>query len=114
MVQEEFAKQELDEWITFRLGIKLRGDYAGYIDKSHTALSRPIYEETFREMLRVKRGVQAAFSTVNYNAAEMGAGAPATENLIVSGTLNNPTEIVEIIELGIFNNTTTRYIIKMS
>jgi len=30
-------------------------------------------EETFREMLRVKRGVQAAFSTVNYNAAEMGA-----------------------------------------
>ena len=31
-------------------------------------------EETFREMLRVKRSVQAAFSTVNYNAAEMGAG----------------------------------------
>ena len=29
-------------------------------------------EETFREMLRVKRSVQAAFSTVNYNAAEMG------------------------------------------
>mmetsp|Transcript_24926 Transcript_24926/g.37266 ORF Transcript_24926/g.37266 Transcript_24926/m.37266 type:complete len:1145 (+) Transcript_24926:191-3625(+) len=38
-------------------------------------------EETFREMLRVKRGVQAAFSTVNYNAAEMGAGAPQQENL---------------------------------
>lgn len=31
-------------------------------------------EETFREMLRIKRSVQAAFSTVNYNAAEMGAG----------------------------------------
>jgi pre-mRNA-splicing factor SYF1 len=30
-------------------------------------------EETFREMLRVKRGVQAAFSTVNYNAADMGS-----------------------------------------
>mmetsp|Transcript_1647 Transcript_1647/g.2355 ORF Transcript_1647/g.2355 Transcript_1647/m.2355 type:complete len:215 (+) Transcript_1647:402-1046(+) len=29
-------------------------------------------EETFCEMLRVKRGVQAAFSTVNYNAVEMG------------------------------------------
>ena len=38
-------------------------------------------EETFREMLRVKRGVQAAFSTVNYNAAEMGAGAPQQESL---------------------------------
>jgi pre-mRNA-splicing factor SYF1 len=35
-------------------------------------------EETFREMLRVKRSVQAAFSTVNYNAAGMDAG---TENL---------------------------------
>jgi len=28
-------------------------------------------EETFREMLRVKRSVEAAFSTVNYNAAGM-------------------------------------------
>lgn len=27
-------------------------------------------EETFREMLRVKRGVQTAFSTVNYNTAD--------------------------------------------
>ena len=31
-------------------------------------------EETFREMLRVKRSVQAAFSNVNYMAAEMLAG----------------------------------------
>jgi pre-mRNA-splicing factor SYF1 len=38
-------------------------------------------EDTFREMLRVKRGVQAAFSTVNYNAAEMGAGVPKVETL---------------------------------
>lgn len=38
-------------------------------------------EETFREMLRVKRSVQAAFSTVNYNSAEMGAGAPKVETL---------------------------------
>ncbi len=38
-------------------------------------------EETFREMLRVKRSVQAAFSTVNYNAAEMGAGTPQVETL---------------------------------
>jgi pre-mRNA-splicing factor SYF1 len=38
-------------------------------------------EETFREMLRVKRSVQAAFSTVNYNAAEMGAGIPQVETL---------------------------------
>ena len=38
-------------------------------------------EETFREMLRVKRSVQAAFSTVNYNASEMGSGAPMVETL---------------------------------
>ena len=38
-------------------------------------------EETFREMLRVKRSVQAAFSTVNYNAAEMGAGMPQVDTL---------------------------------
>jgi len=38
-------------------------------------------EETFREMLRIKRSVQAAFSTVNYNAAEMGAGVPKVEPL---------------------------------
>jgi len=31
-------------------------------------------EETFREMLRVKRSVQTAFSQVNYMAAEMAAG----------------------------------------
>jgi len=49
VIQEEFAEQELDDWITFRLGIKLRGDYQGYTDRSHTALSRPLYEETFRE-----------------------------------------------------------------
>ena len=38
-------------------------------------------EETFREMLRVKRAVQAAFSTVNYNAAEMGGGVPKVDTL---------------------------------
>jgi pre-mRNA-splicing factor SYF1 len=32
-------------------------------------------EETFREMLRVKRTVEAQFSTINYNAAEMSAGS---------------------------------------
>ena len=32
-------------------------------------------EETFREMLRVKRTVEAQFSTINYNAAEMEAGS---------------------------------------
>ena len=32
-------------------------------------------------MLRVKRGRQAAFSTVNYNADEMGAEVPKVENL---------------------------------
>jgi len=49
VIQEEFAEQELDDWITFRLGIKLRGDYSGYMDRDHTALSRIRYEETFRD-----------------------------------------------------------------
>jgi pre-mRNA-splicing factor SYF1 len=44
-------------------------------------------EETFREMLRVKRSVQAAFSTVNYNSAEMGAGAPKVETLTEESAL---------------------------
>jgi pre-mRNA-splicing factor SYF1 len=44
-------------------------------------------EETFREMLRVKRSVQAAFSTVNYNAAEMGSGAPKVETLTEDSAL---------------------------
>ena len=43
-------------------------------------------EETFREMLRVKRSVQAAFSTVNYNSAEMG-GAPKVETLTEESAL---------------------------
>jgi pre-mRNA-splicing factor SYF1 len=39
-------------------------------------------EETFREMLRIKRSAEASFSTVNYNAAEMsGVDAKATEAL---------------------------------
>jgi len=38
-------------------------------------------EETFREMLRIKRSVQAAFSTVNYNAAGTGAVSPVTQHL---------------------------------
>lgn len=39
-------------------------------------------EETFREMLRIKRSVEASFSTVNYNAAEMrGTDSKATETL---------------------------------
>ena len=38
-------------------------------------------EETFREMLRVKRSVEASFSTVNYNAAEMSGTAEKTEAL---------------------------------
>ncbi|EED93449.1 predicted protein [Thalassiosira pseudonana CCMP1335] len=44
-------------------------------------------EETFREMLRVKRSVQAAFSTVNYNAAEMGSGAPKVDTLTEESAL---------------------------
>jgi len=39
-------------------------------------------EETFREMLRVKRSMEASFSTINYNAAQMnGTGTTATEGL---------------------------------
>ena len=38
-------------------------------------------EETSREMLRIKRSVEASFSTVNYNAAEMSAATSKVENL---------------------------------
>ena len=44
-------------------------------------------EETFREMLRIKRSVEAAFSTVNYNAAEMGAGSKV-ENMSNEEAMN--------------------------
>lgn len=85
----EFAKmeaslQEIDRARTaFTYGAQLADPRRNpeYWGEWHTFEVSHGNEETFREMLRVKRGVQAAFSTVNYNAAEMGAGAPANENL---------------------------------
>jgi len=50
-------------------------------------------EETFCEMLRVKRGVQAAFSTVNYNAVEMGgsgSGAGGDGMRLKNGDADTP------------------------
>lgn len=44
-------------------------------------------EETFREMLRIKRSVQASFSTVNYNATDVGS---SLENL-------DPEQALELI-----------------
>jgi pre-mRNA-splicing factor SYF1 len=38
-------------------------------------------EETFREMLRIKRSVEGSFSTVNYNAAEMSGTENQIKNL---------------------------------
>jgi len=38
-------------------------------------------EETFREMLRIKRSVEASFSTVNYNAAEMSQASSKLDTL---------------------------------
>jgi pre-mRNA-splicing factor SYF1 len=38
-------------------------------------------EETFREMLRIKRSVEASFSTVNYNAAEMSQTSSKVDTL---------------------------------
>ena len=64
--------------------------YPEYWAKWHDFEVQNGNEETFREMLRVKRSVQAAFSTVNYNAAEMGAGAPKVE------TLSNDRALEEI------------------
>ncbi len=49
-------------------------------------------EETFREMLRIKRSVMAAFSTVNYNAAEMGSSVPKVETTLTE------TEALAMIE----------------
>jgi len=48
-------------------------------------------EETFCEMLRVKRGVQAAFSTVNYNAAEMGGSGSGSDGMrLKNGDADTP------------------------
>jgi pre-mRNA-splicing factor SYF1 len=38
-------------------------------------------EETFREMLQIKRSVEASFSTVNYNLAEMSATTSKVDTL---------------------------------
>lgn len=50
-------------------------------------------EETFREMLRIKRSVESSFSTVNYNAAEM--SGTATKQ---SETLSNDEAMIMIAE----------------
>ena len=48
-------------------------------------------EETFCEMLRVKRGVQAAFSTVNYNAVEMGGSGSGGDGMrLKNGDADTP------------------------
>lgn len=55
-------------------------------------------EETFREMLRVKRSVEAAFSTVNYNATGMAEQAGALSNEEAMAMIANQ-EGVDIDEL---------------
>ena len=52
-----------------------------YWKKWHTFEVEHGNEETFREMLRIKRGVITAFSSVNYNAAEMGTGSDEPKTL---------------------------------
>jgi len=52
-------------------------------------------EETFREMLRVKRSVSAAFSTVNYNAAEMGGETKAYTNAEAMAKISREENIGE-------------------
>jgi len=49
VVQEEFAENELDNWITFRLGVDMRSAYDGYLARGHTVSSRLRYEQQFRE-----------------------------------------------------------------
>mmetsp|Transcript_53718 Transcript_53718/g.64694 ORF Transcript_53718/g.64694 Transcript_53718/m.64694 type:complete len:523 (-) Transcript_53718:306-1874(-) len=47
--------------------------FDGYWKEWHSFEVKRGSEDTFRDMLRIKRAVSAAFSTVNYNAAEMTA-----------------------------------------
>ena len=55
-------------------------DKLGYWNKWHEFEVSHGNEETFRDMLRIKRSVAAAFSTVNYNSGEMAdATAPMTD-----------------------------------
>lgn len=59
-------------------------------------------EDTFREMLRVKRSVTAAFSTVNYNSAEIGNGAEVstnnTDSVVGADGILNEEEALEMLE----------------
>ena len=50
VVKEAFAKQELDEYVTFRLGVDLRSSYDAYLDRDISAHRGSRYEGQFREV----------------------------------------------------------------
>jgi pre-mRNA-splicing factor SYF1 len=66
-------------------------------------------EETFREMLRVKRSVEASFSTVNYNAAEMSGTVSNSESLSNEDAMKMIAER-EGMELDRTNNTLSGFV----
>jgi len=50
VIKEAFAKQELDEYVTFRLGVDLRSSYDAYLARDISTPTRERYEGQFREV----------------------------------------------------------------
>jgi len=62
-VSQQFADQELDEWIQQRLG-KLSSDYLAYTNPSHTSETREPYKNTFRTTCSGDNSPFAIFKTL--------------------------------------------------
>lgn len=69
VVQEEFAKQELDDWIKGHLAI-LNDDYRAYMDKDHTAETRGTYEDIFRTSCRSTHSPFTTFKVLYSHACK--------------------------------------------
>lgn len=50
VIKEAFAKQELDEYVTFRLGVDLRSSYDAYLARDISTPTRERYDGQFREV----------------------------------------------------------------
>ena len=85
VIQEEFAQQELDEWINVHLSI-LADDYRAFRDASHTAETRPAYEDIFRDRCRSSYSPYTIFKVLYSHACEtcqlLGVGQPSRQYIL--------------------------------
>jgi hypothetical protein len=63
VVNEAFAKQELDDWVNGHLAI-LDEDYRAYLNPSHIPATRLVYEETFRDSCRTSHSPFTTFKVL--------------------------------------------------